>query len=162
MLLTGSEVLEKTRFLNGCLVPRNTFLHATREKAWGKYHQAYLRQLPSTMELTNSAHAAAWLCLRSFEKLIDVNYPLYAEAEQLQLSEQNKDVVHFIGGSVLQKLKQRLVQRKDCTAKEEKLRCIEDMLAKEADEEADGEASLTNTLNRAFPKTYHQGTVSVN
>ena len=80
--------------------------------------------------------------------MLDVNYPSCAHQEgeesQSQLSQQNKDIVNFIGGSVLQKLKQRLVQQKDCTAKEEKLRCIDDMLEKEADDEA----SLTSTLNK--------------
>ena len=147
MILTAAEVLEKTVFLNECLVPRKKFLHASREKAWGKYHHAYLRQLPSVMELRKSARAAAWLCLRSFEKMLDVNYPLSAQPEaeqsQSQLSEQNKDIVHFIGGSVLQKLKQRLTRQKDCTAKEEKLQCIDNMLEKEGSDEA----SLTSTLN---------------
>jgi len=79
-------------------------------------------KLPRVMELTESAHAAAWLCLRSFEKLLDVNYPssTQPEAEQSQMSDQNKDIVHFIGGSVLQKLKQRLMQQNRKTARQRK------------------------------------------
>ena len=108
--------------------------------------------LPQTVAKCNGVDKISTCCsLALFEilrKMLDVNYPLSAQPEaeqsQSQLSEQNKDIVHFIGGSVLQKLKQRLTRQKDCTAKEEKLQCIDNMLEKEGSDEA----SLTSTLNR--------------
>ena len=107
---------------------------------------AYLRQLPRVTDLSKSVRSAAWLCLRCVEQLLDVNYPLSAQPEteqpHSQLSEQNKDIVHFIGGGVLQRLKHRLTHRKTAQ-QEEKLQCIEDLLEKEASEEP----SLTRTLH---------------
>ncbi|XP_025108986.1 uncharacterized protein LOC112573130 isoform X2 [Pomacea canaliculata] len=103
------ELLEKVKFLDDCLVPCKMFVRAAREKAWSLYHAAYIKNMSSVVECTKSTSAAAWLCLKTFEKLIALNYPVQAEQNQACQSsafhDKLKDIIAYIGGSIVAKIK---------------------------------------------------------
>ncbi|XP_025103678.1 uncharacterized protein LOC112569860 [Pomacea canaliculata] len=102
------EIPEKLQFLDDCLVPAGMFVRASREKAWSKYHAAYIQNMSLMVEFTKSTFAAAWLCLKTFEKLVDLNYPVNAEPSQAYqssaLDDRMKDIISHIGRIIVTKI----------------------------------------------------------
>ncbi|XP_070175007.1 uncharacterized protein [Littorina saxatilis] len=144
-------ILETTTFMFNCLGKRTKFPTTAREKAWSAFHVAYQQNMLSIKAVTGSAQASMWLCFHLFELLLDVNYPITPQAqeneaqeEEESLSENVKDVVCYIGGSVVQKLKQRCLRLKSSEEKEEKLKCLKHFVQNDEDEAS----VLTTALNR--------------
>ncbi|KAI0235001.1 hypothetical protein LSAT2_014614 [Lamellibrachia satsuma] len=108
------KVINKVKFMDKCLVPKTKFLSSAREKAWSNYHREYLKHMQSVMELAGSPANAAWLCLKIFEHLVMLNYPVSPQSsneEQCKsITEDDQDIVNYIGGSVVQKIKQKTFQ----------------------------------------------------
>ena len=146
--------MQKLAFLNQCLVPKTKFIHSSREKAWTKYHAACMENLPLVADLTGSTKSAAWLCLSGFKELVELNYPLTSSSTErrhsssTELSEQNRDVIHYIGGSILCKIKKRTAVLQDSQMKECLTECLSVMTCRENPEGENQEQSMTGLLNR--------------
>ena len=151
-------MLEKVRFLDGCLVPRTRFIPACREKVCGKYHRLYLENMHSVSQLTGSHPTSAWLCLQILDALLEKNYPLSKDKAQKvshckQMSSELKDIVNYIGGSITRKLKNKYNRLNASISKEQKLLCVEEMVQCEEEKGSGGSArqassKLTTSLDR--------------
>lgn len=146
-------MLKCLMFLDKCLVPRSKFLSSTREKAWSFYHKEYIRNMASVTKLTGSPAASAWLCLKAFQHLVSVNYtaPVTTTTKSLKrpMTEDDEDIVSYIGGSIVQKIKKTLFVLKESVEKSERLACLEKMREKDCDQSTtNSKVTLTGTLDR--------------
>ena len=105
-------------FFNECLVPQGRFPTATAEKAWSKYHMA------CTSNLTAMSHKLGlhrsdtfYLCTKVFEQTVKRNYnstantkDSIAESEEPPLENTDKEILHYIGGSIVHSLKQKYLR----------------------------------------------------
>ena len=157
--VSGKMVLEKLDFLNDCLTPPSKFVHSTREQAMSKFYSALTKKLPELNSWTSSAPTTSWLCLRLFEKLVDINYPLSSKTEMERavsdLDDQEKDTLAYIGGALLTKLKQKITRLSHNETRLEILTMIDAMSSTSAN--CDGQ-KLTDTLNRGNLKYLTQET----
>ncbi|XP_025097062.1 uncharacterized protein LOC112565662 [Pomacea canaliculata] len=143
-----SQLLDKMGFLNACLVHKTKLPHSDREKSWGNFHKANIQNMGALNSVTGSPMISSWLTLRCFECLLNKNYLVIASSTNIdnineELSEDILDIVNYIGGSIITKMKQRLQRGRENSSKEEQLLCLAHLT-----QEDDGVHSLTSTLNR--------------
>ncbi|XP_070183639.1 uncharacterized protein [Littorina saxatilis] len=72
-ILNYVDLQHALRFQDGCLV-QGRFVNAAMEKAWTKYHAAFLNHRSQVTEVTHSPAAAAWISLKVFERLLSDAY----------------------------------------------------------------------------------------
>lgn len=150
--LAGPTVLEAVRFLNQCLVPRTKFIRSSRELAWRNFYANYVTNMPYVITATGSPQAATWLCQRLFETLLHENYPLSSPTERQEkdqecedLGVEGRDIVSYIGGHILSKLKQRLAKFTKNDTNEAISTCLDDFLTTK--EKAQNQL-FTSTMDR--------------
>ena len=129
-------------------MPATKFSSADREKAWTNYHREYLRNMDLVIAVTESPSFAVVLCLKLFERLLQLNYPTPANPEleerSQDISEQDVDVINYVGGGVVKELKTKLYRLKPSgsRSKQQKLLC---QMCTTVPEKC---RSLTKTLSR--------------
>lgn len=165
-IFLGTAVLEKVGFLNNCLVARGKFLHSCREQAWAKYYHAYTQHMGDVTELTGAPATSTWLCMGVFGDLLDKAYPLAHDTgdrarQCFQLPEDTKDIVSYIGGSIVTKLRRKAATLQDSDDKEAILDCLSELCDPDGNGKQSGKSDcrLTKTLNRGglvFLKTSAQ------
>ena len=107
-------------FLKTYLVKRGRFPSAAAEKAWGNFDTACRENIKDiTTELRLPRSDAFHLCMKVFQRLIDMNYckdedsekPNQANVEE-PVTTIDREILHFIGGSIVHSLKQKMSQIK--------------------------------------------------
>ena len=155
MLFTyaGDQVIAQVSFLDSCIGPKGTFAAAAREKAWSHYHAAFKKNMGPVAQAVKSAPAAAWLCLRLFELLLKSNFPDNSESARSQdttVSEKDYDIIAYIGGSVLQKVKKAAFRLSNNKDKFSIIDCVNSFIDhNKHDQDDESQAmSMTNILDR--------------
>ena len=78
---------------------------AAKEKAWGQFYQAVVRNHTVITDITHSAQLTSFVCLRLFKKLLamltqNTPVPVFPKTPN-----HKRDIISYIGGSVVSKLK---------------------------------------------------------
>lgn len=142
------ELVSKLQFLDKCLdVPATCFKTGNKEKAWTKFHVAMLN--PKNVEpISNFAgqDVSTWLCFALFEEMTE--YAFCSKESEVQvyattLNKHDKDVISYVGGAVVQKLRQRAYRLKDSSDKNGILDCVQNLSVDEA-----RKGSMTEMLDR--------------
>jgi len=139
-------------FLYTCLVPRGRFLSATKEKAWMNFHQEMVKHRRQLAAVTLSMRYSVMLALRMFEKLIELNYPDQTSslpAKRRDITDIDIDVISYVGGSIIQRQKQKLHRMVDSDTKLNCTDILNSMHCLQSDSECEAsKPGLTNILDR--------------
>ena len=115
------------------------------------------QRVPETYAVCNRTGSpvnVAWLCLKIFEHLVMLNYPVSPQSsneEQCKsITEDDQDIVNYIGGNVVQKIKQKTFKQIETVSRTEKLEYLQHMTRTSCVDEGvqDAEVSLTSTLSK--------------
>lgn len=100
--------------------------------------------------MTASPAATAWICLKLFDMMIHEAYDeniSVSDSAATEIHESETDIVKYVGGAVVNKIKQRVWRLKRSTYKEEKLRCLEALACAPQSNSADT-PDMTSLLDR--------------
>ena len=133
------------------MVIKGSFSKCSKEKAWNKFYAAIacddnIGQLDNIRQLDElvGVEASPFLCFEVFGILLASYDTLKLQPLlSLEITDFEKNVLVYIGGAVLQKLKQRAYRLKDLAQREAILRLIETLSAGSA-----AAGSMTSILDR--------------
>ncbi|XP_076447573.1 uncharacterized protein LOC143284615 [Babylonia areolata] len=150
--LQCDELLPKLSFLTSCLVPRSKFLNAAKERAWGNYHCAFLKNMESLTETTKSSQVSAWIALRIFQRLVSdcyCNRKSDCEPDTF-IPEEEKTVIRYVAGSVIKKIKQKLWRLQKNHHIDEQIECLNNLTLHSGEEEGCSQSAtdMTKLLDR--------------
>jgi hypothetical protein len=117
------------------------------QKAWTKYHAAFLTNREQVTLVTKHPGVAAWISLKVFQMLVAEAYEKNTETvpdSVKGISEHEKSTVRYIAGSVVKKLKQRIFGLNKTLSRGEVMECLDQMIA---DSEVEGHG-MTSLLTR--------------
>ena len=147
-------MLSALQFLDECLVPPRRFKNAAKEQAYAKFHQACLINMSTVASVTTTT-VATWLCLKTFDILVQLNYEAETQSQssaEIQQSppllEAEHDIVQYIGGAVIQKMQKKPRNLKDQDAASIVRKCLEELTC--CDSDTTPSATYTSTTH---PKT---------
>lgn len=148
------------QFLERCFeLPKTCFKNSSKEKVWTKFHMAMKDQdnLRSLDEMVTSA-VSPWLCFEALNIMISTVFDKffkteikYTEKGNQSLNDIEKNITHYIGGAVLQKIKKKTYRLKDQEEKQEILTILESLSANSSE----STLSLTSLLDRGGLVTLH-------
>ena len=85
---------------------------AAKEQSWGRFHEAVVSNHSKITDITKSTELTSFLCLRLFEKLMNppslsttTSLNIKSSSSTSKTSSRKKDIVVYIGGSVVAKLR---------------------------------------------------------
>lgn len=148
-------------FLEDCLVPaRNSkFKNTTKERAWQAYHQAVYRHMAAVAE-KSSFTVAPWLCLTTFRLLVKLTYESEIHSEEyLPLLDTEHDIVDYIGGFVIHKLRKHAIRLKDKEVGEGIIECLEQLTCNES--ESASSTLATGTVSATVTTATGTGSATV-
>jgi hypothetical protein len=139
------------QFLDSCCnIPAFCFRNNNKEKAWSKFHSAMTNK-ENTCRLIDlvGSQTSHWLALAVFEDMLSIAFkkPVCEGAVvsdvTISLSDEEKDISKFIGGAVLQKIKQKAQRLKSKEEQQEILEAVDSLSA-----DSDEPGSMTSMLDR--------------
>ena len=155
-------------FFNQCLVQQGRFPTAAAEKAWSKYHMACTSNLTAMChKLGLNRSDTFYLCTKVFEQAVKRNYSStantkdsIAESEEPPLENTDKEILHYIGGSIVHSLKQKCLRanKQNTQSHMETLDCL---LASEHPTETSTSATLTQLFDRGGLSYIRESVLSV-
>ena len=134
-------------FLSKCVTTAK-FPSAAREASWGRFHSAVINQTSELQKVTESAAFSSWLCLRLFTNLLKQTFPMSVTrcaSHSDRPLPQDEDIVVYIGGSVVAKLRKAAFRLID-EEKAERLDILSQMV--DLSEHQNLSTTLTDVLDR--------------
>ena len=125
------------QFLDKCLeVPDTCFKTGNKEKAWTKFHAAVIDS-NNTEPIKNllGPDVSPWMFFALFQEMLRDAFCVKITERQVlanTLSEHEKDVTSYIGGAVVQKLRQKAYRLRDSEEKHVILECVQHLSVDEA------------------------------
>ena len=142
------DIHKKLSFLENCLVPKGRFLSASAEKATANFHCTVTEQIRPLMDTFGLSSGDTFLlCLEVFERLKKVNYskPEATPVVHRPVSTEEKDILHYIGGSIINSLKNSLTLNEE---QEGQIAVVDSLATKKAPKDIGFERSMTSLLDR--------------
>ena len=152
--LSVSELLASVSFLQDC-APSGCFTPAVVERAEGQWYKNTVIHHQDVSKITRSEQLTLFLCRRLFDCLTKQTQSSTPTLDAQFLSDEDKDIVNYIGGSVVSKLKKAAWQH--TSEKEERLVILRTLQVTHGDKAIDHSSSeskedvhskMTHTLDR--------------
>ena len=95
--------------MNSCLADKRLLLQGAKEKVWAAFHQSLQSRVSAITDITGSRPASSTLCLRVMMALVDANYTMKTPPQTTseELTERDGEIVAYIAGFLLKKLRSR-------------------------------------------------------
>ena len=102
------DLISCLEWINKCFVDKRNLLPISREKVWSAYHEGLCENLTRMTAVTGRRLISSTISLQLMTQLIHNNYSFAtcasSNAIDTELSERDRDIVHYISGYVLRKL----------------------------------------------------------
>ena len=134
-------------FLSDCVDKKSKFPSSAKEASWGKFHAAVVKNANHLNEITESPQFSTWLCLKLFMHILGSAFQASSQQPHFSKAEytpEEDDIVIYIGGSVVSKLK-RAAYRLSDSEKVSQLDALGHLIDESASKSSD---SLTDVLDR--------------
>ena len=140
------ELQQALSFLTDCVDTKSKFYSASKEASWRSFHRAVFTETSQLHSITKSHAFSSWLCLKLFSHLLShmFNRLPTCSPDIAKHCPEEDDIVIYIGGSVVAKLKKAAYRLTD----EEKgahMDILNHLIDLSADNSSD---SLTDILDR--------------
>lgn len=132
-ILLNSEVLCKVSWLSHCLTDKHLQRVKTKEAAWTKYHEELHKLTANNLSLM----LTMTLSRRCMKILIDKNFHMHegvAQQQNVSITDDDMDVIQYIGGFVLQRLKKANYRLLESTTKANRQRLLNCLISSQPED----------------------------
>lgn len=154
LLYLGPKLIPCLQFLMTCLTVAGAYFKSSiKEKSWAKFHAAVADQNNMRpLDEIVTPKVSTWLCFTTFEIMLknvcnnDTTTETFDNNSEsdIDLTGRDRDIIIYIGGAVVTKIKQKAYRLKNIELKQEILGLVEALSA----ENGESGSSMTSLLDR--------------